>query len=396
MKLLYLFFALLCLNLSTAQTIKTFNKGKVVQKNYNVSVPYKDINGLVIVEVSIKGKTYNFIVDTGAMSLISQQLYDELGLQSDSGLDVSDSSNLSQNMKRTTLPPVQVGDITFKDVPAVVTDNNFFFECLGIDGFIGSNMMRNSVVKFSYKDKTVSFTDKLKNFSTDKKKSADLLKDKTQSNPYLKIGIKNNDTDASETIMFDSGMVGLYDLSLAVYENTLSQKINLFSVLYQAKGAFSLGLHGIESQKEHFMLLTPELNFAGVTLKNISTTTTSDTRSRIGSKILSYGDIIVDYPDRQLYFNPYQDGAIDLTEKNWPVQSVIKDDKFVVGIVWDAALNDRINEGDEILKFGEFDFSDMHPCESFKLNRKPQTDTAVMVLKDIKTGEIKKVELVKK
>lgn len=30
--------------------------------------------------------------------------------------------------------------------------------------------MRNSIVKFSYKDKTVSFTDKLKNFSTDKRK----------------------------------------------------------------------------------------------------------------------------------------------------------------------------------------------------------------------------------
>ena len=113
-------------------------------------------------------------------------------------------------------------------------------------------------------------------------------------------------------------------------------------------------------------------------------------------KILSYGDVVVDYPGRQLYFNPYQDAAIDLAEKNWPVQPVIKDDKFVVGIVWDAALNDRINEGDEILKFGKFDFSDMNPCESFKLNRKPQTDTAVMVLKDIKTGEVKNVELVKK
>ncbi|WP_447637297.1 retropepsin-like aspartic protease [Flavobacterium microcysteis] len=396
MKLLYLFSALLCLNLSTAQTIKTFNKGKVVQKNYNVSVPYEDINGLVIIQTVIKGKTYNFIVDTGAMSVVSQQLFDELGLQSDTGLDVGDSSNLRQNMKRTMLPPVQVGDITFTDVPAVVADNPFFFDCLRIDGFIGSNMMRNSVVKFSYKDKTVSFTDKLKNFSTDKKKSAHLFKDKTQSNPYLKINIKNNDINANETIMFDSGMVGLYDLSLAVYENALSQKLDLFSVLYQAKGAFSLGIHGIESQKEHFMLSMPELNFAGVTFKNITATTTSDTRSRIGSKILSYGDVIVDYPGRQLYYNPYQDGAIDLTEKNWPVQSVIKDDKFVVGIVWDAALNDRINEGDEILKFGEFDFSDMPPCESFKLNRKPQTDTAVMVLKDIKTGEIKNVELVKK
>ncbi|MBC8644844.1 clan AA aspartic protease [Flavobacterium lindanitolerans] len=126
MKLLYLVSALLCLNLSTAQNIKTLNKGRVVQKNYNVSVPYQDINGLVIVEAVIKGKTYNFIVDTGALSAISQELYNELGLESVNGLDVGDSSNLRQNMKLVTLPPVQVGDITFADVPAVVTDSSFF------------------------------------------------------------------------------------------------------------------------------------------------------------------------------------------------------------------------------------------------------------------------------
>ncbi len=394
MKFLYIFTALFCLNISVAQNIKTLNKGKVIQKNYNVSVPYKDVSGLIIIEVLINGNAYDFIVDTGAVSAISQKLYNELGLNSNAGLDIGDSSNLRQNMKLVTLPPVKVGDITFKDVPAVVADNNYFFQCLGIEGFIGSNMLRNSVVKFSYKDKTVSFTDKLKNFSTDKKKSADLIKDKMQSNPYLWIYLKNNDVVGRETLLFDTGMTGLYDLSLSAY-NTF-QNINLFSVIHQARGAFSLGIHGIENQTEHYMLLIPELNFAGVTLKNIRTTTTSDTKSRIGSQILLHGDIIVDYQGRQLYFNPYTDGEIDLTETYWPVQPVIKEDKFVVGIVWDPAFNDRVNEGDEILKFGEIDYSDMDPCETLKMNMKPQADTAVMVLKDIKTGEIKTVELAKK
>lgn len=394
MKIFYLLSALLCLNLSVAQTIKTFNKGKVIQKNYNVSVPYKDIRGLVIVKAFINNKAYDFIVDTGALTAISQELCNELGLKSNSGLDVSDSSNLTQNMKSLTLPPVQVGDITFKDVPAVVADGSFFFQCLGIDGFIGSNMLRNSIVKFSYRDKTVSFTDKLKNFSTDKKRSAGLLKDKMQSNPYLQITLKNNDISGLEGLLFDTGMVGLYDLSLTAYDTL--KKFNLFSVVHQAKGAYSLGIHGVENKTEHYMLLTPELIFGGVTLKNVTTTTTSDTKSRIGSQILEYGDIIIDYPDRQLYFNPYVDGAIDVTEKNWPVQPVIKENKFVVGIVWDASFNDRINEGDEIIKFGEIDYSAIHPCEAFKLNIKPQADTAIMELRDIKTGEIKKVELTKK
>lgn len=395
MKFLYLLSALLCLNFAVAQKIESFNKGKVIQKNYNVSVPYRDIRGLVIVQAVIKGKTYDFILDTGALSAISQELGDALGLKSDTGTDVSDSSNLIRSMKRVTLPPVQVGGITFMDVPAVVADRSFFFECLGIDGCIGSNMLRNSVVKFSYKNKTVSFTDKLKNFATYKKKSGGLLKDETQSNPYLWINLKNNGADGNETVMFDTGMVGLYDLSLTAYDSVF-KKVDLFSVVHQATGAYSLGIHGVEDQTKHFMLLLPELTFAGVTFKNVTTTTTSDTKSRIGSQMLSYGDVVIDYPGRQLYFNPYTEGAIDVTEKNWPVQPVLKEGKFVVGIVWDTAFSDRVNEGDEILKFGEIDYSGMDPCEIFKSNSKPQEDIAILELRDIKTGKIKKVELVKK
>ncbi len=394
MKLFYLFAAILFLNLSTAQNIKTTNKGKVIQKDYNITVPYKDIRGLAVVETVIRGKTYKFLVDTGALSAISQELYEELGLKSDAELDVRDSSSLLQKMKHVTLPPVQLGDITFKDVPAVVSGNNFFFQCLGIDGLIGSNMMRNSVVKFSYNDKTISFTNKLKNFNTDKKKSAKLLKDKFQSNPYLYVDLKNNEGIAHEALMFDSGMVGLYDLSLNNYQS-IFQKYNLFSVKHQATGAFSLGIHGVENQTEHYLLFLPVLNFASAEFKNITLTTTNGNNSRIGSEMLKYGDVIIDYTGRRLYFNPYKDEVIDVTEKYWPVQPVIKEDKFVVGMVWDSALNDRVNEGDEIIKFGEIDYSAITPCETLLLNQLPQTDNAIMVLKDVETGEIKKVELVK-
>ncbi|MEE1896712.1 retropepsin-like aspartic protease [Flavobacterium rakeshii] len=394
MKFLYPFLVLFCLNTSVAQNIKTLNKGKVIQKNYNTNVPYKDIKGLIVVEVIIKGKTYNFIVDTGAISLISPQLYEELGLKSSSEVNVSDSSDLNQQMKLTTLPPVQVGDITFENVPAVVSENIYFMQCLGVDGFIGSNMLRNCVVKFSYKDKTVSFTDKRKNFDTYKKNRTDLLKDKFQSNPYLYIYLKNNDIIAREYLLFDTGMIGLYDLSLTAYDTF--RKFNVFSVLHQAKGAYSVGIHGVENQKEHSMLLLPKLNFAGTIFKNITTTTTSDKKSRIGSQILQYGDVIIDYPHRHLYFNPYTNGEVDLTEKNWPIQPVIKEDKLIVGLVWDSQFNGRINEGDEIIKFGEIDYSNLDPCEAFRLNLKPKADTAIITLRDKESGKIKNVSLTKK
>src|SRR5690606_7071381 len=151
--------------------------------------------------------------------------------------------------------------------------------------------------------------------------------------------------------------------SLNNYQS-IFQKYNLFSVKYQAKGAFTLGIHGVEDQTEHYMLFLPELNFAGADFKNITLTTTSSKRSRIGSEIFKYGEVIIDYPCRRLYFNPYNDDSTDVTEKHWPIQLVIKEDKLVVGIIWDSVFNDRVNEGDEIIKFGEIDYSNINPCEA--------------------------------
>ncbi|KOS06712.1 hypothetical protein AM493_12230 [Flavobacterium akiainvivens] len=392
MKLLYFLSTLLCFNVAVAQKIKTLNKGKVVQKNYNTTVPYTDINGLIITQATIGGKAYNFIVDTGAMSVISRELYEALGLQTPDSIRISDSSNLKQHMKLVTLPPVQVGDITFTGVPAAVAQPGFFFECLGIDGFIGSNMLRNTIVKFSYQDKTVTFTDKLKNLSVDKKNSVALAKDKFQSNPGIKIILQSDSYTINELVLFDTGMVGLYDLSLSAHQSTLKEA-GLLTVLHRSEGAFSVGINGVEAPTEHLMLSIPEIVFAGTTLKSVTTKTTSDNRSRIGNEILKYGDVIVDYPHRQLYFNAYANGPVDVSEKHFPVQPVVNGDKIVVGIVWDDAYSDRVNLGDEILKFGEFDYTSVSYCDTFKHNMKPTTDTAIMVLKDINTGEIKEVEL---
>jgi|GEM_PF-290404 len=395
MKSFYLFIALLCITPFYGQKIKTMNKGKVDAKNYSVTIPYQDIRGLVIVEGVINGKTYKFILDTGAVTAISPKLYSELNLPSVGNINVDDSSDIRENMKVVTMPAIHLGGLTFSNIPAVVGSDGPFFQCLGIDGFLGSNFMRNSIVKFSYKTKTITFTDKPGEFNLNKKEGTELLKDKMQSNPHLRIDFNDGEIKGSEIVTFDSGMTDFYDLSEKVY-NTYFKDTNLFKVLNQANGSFSLGINGIAPNTMQYRLLLPQLTFAGNVFKNITFTTTSDNGSRIGVEILKYGDVIVDYPGKKLYFKPYNEGDVDLAEKSWPVQPILKEGKFVIGIVWDTTLNDRIQEGDEILKFGEIDYESIQPCEALVTLLRPKNEVAVLKLKDVITGDIKEIEVNKK
>ncbi len=394
MRSLYFFIALLCYSPFYGQKIKTMNKGRVNAKNYSVTIPYKDVMGLVIVEGTINGKTYNFILDTGALTAISPRLYKELNLSSETNLDVDDSSNIRENMKVVTMPSINLNGLAFNNIPAVVANDGPFFECLNIDGFLGSNLMRNSVVKFSYKTKTVTFTDKLKTLTINRSNGIDLLKDKMQSNPYLWIDLNNGDIKGREVLLFDTGMNDFYELSLGAY-NSAFKNANIFNVLNEAKGSISLGINGVAATAMQYRLLLPQLNFTGAVFKNITVNTTNDERSRIGVELLKYGDVIIDYPARKLYFETYASGETDLSEKLWPVHPVVKDGKFVIGIVWDSALNEQIKEGDEILRFGEINYESLSTCDALTTGLRPKNETAILVLKDAVTGDIKEIEVSK-
>ena len=57
------------------------NQGSIKQKKYLQKIPYEIMGEhLIIVPVTINGKTYNFLFDTGAPLTISDRLYKELNL----------------------------------------------------------------------------------------------------------------------------------------------------------------------------------------------------------------------------------------------------------------------------------------------------------------------------
>lgn len=390
MKLFYLFALLLFHNAFYAQDFKGFNHGGTTQKKYYTEVPYKITKGKITITVEIKGKNYQFLLDTGAPTAILNKLYNDLQPQKLSPIVITDQSGLKDSVQTVSIDAIGLNGLVFNDIPALHIDDMGPMACLNIDGIIGSNLLRNSIVQINPKSKTVIITDNIKLLKLNKRNSVKMVVDKIQSSPLISIVFETEKISVNESILIDTGMTDFYDLSVGVLKNAEEYKV--FEVLNTATGAYSLGLHGIAEPKENYKVHVPNINIGKFMFTNVTTNTTYDNRSRMGTAFLDHGTITLDYKNGRFYFEPFEgQEQISMANKTWPIDLVLKDKKAVIGIVWDKALQEKLKTGDEVIQFGNINYSEMDECAIVIADTKVIVGPAELTVKDAETGQIKKV-----
>lgn len=395
LKFLAAILALFITTLSFGQQIDA-NQGYAEPNEYLVSIPYTEVKGKIIIEVAIAGKKRKFILDTGAPTAISENLYRELLPKSLGKVQISDQSGAKDSINVVSMSGIQINGVTFSDIPAIVTkDSKVFFECFGAEGFIGSNLLRNSVIQFDSRTKTITITDNPKQLDLKKKYGNKMELSAAQSNPFVSISLNKGKHTATEKILFDTGDDGFYKLSIGAYKQ-LSGQLDVFNVIAESEGSFTVGLHGAAQRVYQYAVHIPVLTVNNVEFKNVVAKTTHAETSRFGSAILNHGKATLDYKNKRFYFEPFENkSSIELKEKIWAIDPTVEGEKIVVGIIWDKALEDKINLGDEILQFDGIDYRQMDFCEIVRSNNKSDKAKAVLTLKDIHNGEIKTVEILK-
>lgn len=376
-----------------AQGEPRMNTGTIRQTQYFEKVPYTSSMDKLFLEVVKDGEKYNFLFDTGAPLVLSERLFNKLQPKVLGRVNVGSESGGTDSLTIFSLKELSLGGLTFENTTGLVMKHSKFFnECLKIDGFIGSNMLRNSVVQIDSKEKQLIITDNAKNLTLSKKYSTQMIVETNQSSPLIEVLLKNGKYTVKDIALFDSGYNGFYDINYNGYigikdKTAIREKA-------KAVGATTYGLHGAAEANEIVSLEIPQLMISKATFSNVSFMTTRG-RSKIGANILNYGKAIIDYKNRKFYFEPFSE-VVDLKAKQPGLSPVPNGDKLVVGVIWDAELRNKINLGDEILKVGDVDFQSKGLCELLNFNSKMVPDTVVFELKDVNTGEVKKIEVSKR
>jgi hypothetical protein len=308
------------------------------------------------------------------------------------------------------IPEFSIHGLTFLDSYALKIEDTSIFECFNVEGIIGSNSLRNSVVEFDFKAKKVTISSNFKSFGYGEIKPNELILTDIQSTPVLEVKMGLGHLSFTNEVLFDSGDDSFYSIATRnlneIFTNIKEKKLpedlqnlkqsDLLGIIASSNGSFSVSLFGNETIKDHYMFKIQDLDFGAAIFDNIIATTTYGSNSRIGSEILKYGKLVLDYKNKKYYFQKYEDlKEINVNHKFNSFNPSYEDNKFIVGIVWDDKIKDSVCVGDEILSINTIDYSVLTKCQIMTMlfDDSEDEEKLVLKLKDKVTHEIKVVEI---
>ncbi len=288
---------LLTTTICTAQH-GTMNKGGTESKNYHEEIPYKFVNGVMFLTPEIGGIKRKFVFDLGAPMQITPELFEELKPELINHTEISDVNEKKTILNIVSLAKIKLNNIAFTGIPSLVS-NSSLYKCWHIDGIIGSNLFRKSIVQIIPERHLIILTDDETKISVDKKMQIPLISGEPQNFPYFKMKVINK---KSLLVGFDTGSSGF----LMVTE-TDARRFKNDEALEKISNGYGInhrGLLGLQNPDSLYRLKIPTLRIGGVTFTNVVTETTKSRTTRIGTKIFDYGTVTIDFIHHFFYFEP--------------------------------------------------------------------------------------------
>lgn len=368
-----------------------FNQGSVNSKEYFEVIQYEFVLGKIVIPVTINQKTYKFILDTGAPNIFSNTVLKENNLIVGDSINISDANNLNEAMKSAMVPQLKIGNLTFENQAGLVYnfENHILLKCYGIDGIIGSNLFRKSILKINSQNQSITITNKIKQLKIEKKPMKMVLVN-NQLSPYIELKfIGKNKKKASDMVLVDTGMDGLYDMSKRAF--SIFEEHKIFDLLSTSKGIGDIGIFGSGVAIEQNLVQIETTLLNQYELKNVVTSTTSDNNSRIGLDFLKHGNLTFDFINKKFYFEPVNTVELDPRPK---FQTSLQNDKVVIGLIWDENLKRLMNSGDEVMSIDQENISEMSLCDylAYKKNWKSKKKYNIKIKN--KENNISEIEIV--
>lgn len=336
----------------------SLNQGGAISSNYYTELPYESINGKMIVRVELAGRPHRFLFDTGAPMELSKALAAELNASVIHRSMSSDINGAVDSVSVVKLDSIKLGNVTFAGIPALLLFPDFY-KCWNIDGVIGSNIFAHSIVSIAGDRHVIIITDDAGKLSLNEKHSVPMMTNNPgnlQNKPVIKIemGGKVNlsldfDTGNSDFLHFTDDVM----TKLAPYQ--------VYSVLAKGYGASSVGSFGLQADADKYLLKVPYLKIGEARFNNVITQTNKGGMPSIGSKVLNYGNVTLDFINGKFYFDALT-GTNDLNEKQWPFQPALKGNQLVVGLIWDKGIS-LVKSGEQIIAIDGKDYTQPDLCE---------------------------------
>ena len=310
----YLAIAILTFFLTTCSVIKTqslLNKGQVAQSDFAVEVPLSFYSGHIIVEPEVAGKKRRFIFDTGAPTLISSELAEEINLESMSSVKTTDSQSNKDDVKFGVIDSISLGGVDFIEIGTGVYSMNAVnykrmcsdsvdVDSVKTDGLLGCNLMENCVWDLDFQKKTLTIANSIDKIDIPKDAMRVPFFKDGQGSPYIDLEI--GDVKLS-WITLDLGYAGEVSISDKSYRK-LKKKLPVLKEkrTYSSSGYGIFGEGAIDTVRT---ILADSFRISELIDSNQLIQVVPNEFEAIGLYYVLKYRTIIDYPNKELIFIAY-------------------------------------------------------------------------------------------
>jgi len=392
-----LFSSILLLFLSSCNSfklIKLLKEGSVEQASFKTEIPFEMRLGLIIVPVTINGKTYDFLVDTGAPNLCTEELAAELNLETVVSQKAGDSQGVKEELDFVVMPDMYLNGICFKQTGAAVADLNKseVLACLNADGIIGANLMKEAVWEIDYERKIITISEKRASFE---------IPDSVIHVPFSpalsftpRVNITYNGVE-DKNVTFDTGSNGYFASSKTVYKSIKDKTPTVKEA--KSYGSSGSGLYGAADSDTNFTALIETTKLGDLTIQNHVVTFEKGSRT-LGTKFLQNYRVIIDWSVNEILLIPVKPFKHS-TYESFGFSPFISENKLIVSDLFinSQASKKGIQLGTQILEANGVDYRSLSTdqwCSIIQNGLVPEEQKTLKMLVLIDNQEVE-IELTK-
>jgi predicted aspartyl protease len=331
--------------------MKKFKSGKPVlhAESSSIKMILDGHKMLVKVVVNDNSEEFVFLLDTGAMTMISSRVAEKLKIEKGRKLPGGDAVHLAK-----PLISIRMGDAEVRDFKVPIIDLGDVFDSeQEFDGFIGSDFLRFFRVTMNYQEEFVTIESSSENsvnipgtFEMDIKKAfpfkfplaAMMMEDSMEVEGMI-------DTGSPFSIVCPLSMLEKQDLSVRKS--------------YKAKG--SIVKWPFTKSLDNYLIRAESLEMGDLEVKNIpviyADLPNKTSSSLIGEGFLSNFVITIDYPEDKMFLTPIEN--MEFEHNIFSIGVELKQEENIVSVkgLWEGSPADLagLKVGDKVLKVNSVD-----------------------------------------
>lgn len=345
-----------CSTLYRMRSNKILASANLKSATFYEVIPFEYISNLPVFEVLIEGQNYRFIFDTGGYTVFSDELTSRLnGIRKVSYINVKDGNSNESRIDTYELDLMKIGGVSFSEVgfARIGFTESEWFKCLGIDGTIGPNIMKEAFWQFDTKTQQITLTDnkiKLKIVNNG-------LKIPIYTDNVFKPSIDLQIGRYSKRVGFDTGFNGF----LKLMDRPQTFPFQQYPSVVRLGGRSNAGNSTIYSDTKMIKIDSVRLNdliFTDV----IATVGNKFSSDLLGSQIFDYYKVMVDLSGNAMYLEEIEGKPIMQSSiESFGFGFDFRDEKVVIDYVYEQskAYKKGVEPGQLVLKINgqNYEFS---------------------------------------